>query len=149
MQKKNQWATHQRDEILAVLKKTNRANWGYDLQDNWGLVFDLEAMMGMPDYRTLKMKRRIVDARGIEIYATVEAEISSLSEVKEAVYKLLAFEAEDILIILPFLDQETIRYWFVTGDNSHGHIGEIIIRREDIPQIDLSEVDELWQQGTD
>lgn len=42
---KNQWATHQRDEILEVLKKTNRANWGYDLQDNWGLVFDLEAMI--------------------------------------------------------------------------------------------------------
>lgn len=42
---KNQWATYQRDEILEVLKKTNRANWGYDLQDNWGLVFDLEAMI--------------------------------------------------------------------------------------------------------
>ncbi len=143
MNKSIQWASQLRDEIIQLLKRLGGADWGYNQQENWGFVSDILALADMPEYHKLRMKQRTIDAGGILIDAAVADEVTSFPEIRRAVCNLLSAEGEDLFIVLPFLDQESLRYWFVVGDRGHGHIGEIVIRREDLAHLDLSEEDEL------
>src|SRR5260370_35067076 len=45
---------------------------------------------------------------------------------------------EELFLLLPLHDSETLKYWFVIGSASHGHIGEIIIRCENIAHMNLT-----------
>jgi hypothetical protein len=88
-----------------------------------------------------ELQKRSVTLHGIEIQATVGDAITSLPEVTKAVYDLLYSVGENFFLLLPILDGEALRYWFVIGNATHGHIGEVIIQRESILQIDLSVLD--------
>ena len=89
----------------------------------------------------LEIQKKVVHAQGIEIQVIPQKSLTSLQEITKAVYDLLFAEREEIFIILPLHDANVLRYWFVTGFASHGHIGEVIILRKNIPEIDLSELD--------
>ena len=132
------WALNLQGALLKTLKECFGNTWGYDHQNNWGFVYDLEAMADMPDKTVLQIEERSVHAQGIEVRATVSKDIASISELTKAIHDLFTSVAESFLIILPLLDSEALRYWFATGSASHGHIGVVIIKREDIQHLDLS-----------
>jgi len=141
LQQDKNWALQLQQVLKTALESACGSDWGYHITNNWGLESDIvEAFDAMPIAR-LELQERSVTPHGIEIQATVGDTITSLPEVTKAVYDLLYSVGENFFLLLPILDSTALRYWFVIGSATHGHIGEVIIQRESIPQIDLSVLD--------
>ena len=111
------------------------------MPDNLGLEADLVEEFDKIPAGGLQLQKRSVTPHGIEIQATVGDALTSLQEVTKAVYDLLYSVGENFFLLLPILDSAALRYWFVIGSATHGHIGEVIIQRESIPHVDLSVLD--------
>jgi len=84
-----------------------------------------------------------VTSTGIEIRATTGEDIASWAEITHAVSSLLGQVAEEFLVIVPKHTHETVRYWFMTGSQMHGHLGEIVMERQALQCVDLSALDKM------
>lgn len=143
------WALQLREALTQSLQQLGGAEWGLNEQENAGFVIDLISLADMSGYDAIGIERQSVHEGEIVIHARVGPDITSLPEIRRAVCKLLCAEGEELFILLPFIDQKTVRYWFAIGDRGHGHIGQIIIRREDIPQVEFADAEEIWAGGED
>ncbi|HLQ29046.1 MAG TPA: hypothetical protein VK140_07410 [Ktedonobacteraceae bacterium] len=145
MQEDENWALQLQQVLKTALESACGSDWGYHITNNWGLESDIvEAFDAMP-IATLELQERSVTPHGLVIYATVGQGLTSLSEVTQAIFDLLSTVREELFLLLPLHDSETLKYWFVIGSASHGHIGEIIIRRESMPHIDLTISDSVGE----
>jgi len=141
LQQNKDWSSRLRESLTKTLAEALGSSWGYHMPDNLGLEADLVEEFDKIPAGGLQLQKRSVTPHGIEIQATVGDAITSLQEVTKAVYDLLYSVGENFFLLLPILDSGALRYWFVIGSAAHGHIGEVIIQRESIPQIDLSVLD--------
>jgi len=124
------WSPGLRAAFEKALQEYFGSTWGYDIQENGAMVADRAAMLRMPGHHMLSITKSLVHAQGIELSMTVGDSIRSLSDLSKAVYDVLGAVGERLLVILPLFDNVALRYWFVIGSKTHGHIGEIIIPRE-------------------
>ncbi len=131
------WSSLLIASVIKTLQELGGSTWGYVIQENWGFVYDLEAAIENMADSSIQVLQRTVDDSGIKISATVGADITELTEVTQLVCNLLTPVGELLLVFLAIYDEEALRYWFVIGTPSHGHIGEIRIERDSIPQIEL------------
>ncbi len=138
LQKGNNWTTRLQETILQTVEECFDSSWGRDIQNNWGFAIDLQAIIDAQGSNELHILDRLVSKNGIAITATVANANALLAEITHAVYQLLEQVAEGFLVIVPVQSADALRYWFMTGYATHGHIGEVIIQRKDIPHIDLS-----------
>jgi hypothetical protein len=71
------------------------------------------------------------------IYATpIDEEVKSIRDIHNYVHHILSLVDEKFFVFLPLHDEETLRFWYLTGTDSHGHEGMIIINRADAPYIE-------------
>ena len=143
MQEDENWAQHLQQVLKIALANACGSDWGYNATNNWGLESDLvEAFDALPD-ATLQLQKRAITPHGLAIHTTIGLGLTSLSEVTQSIFDLLLTVREQVFLLLPLFDSQTIRYWFVIGSASHGHIGEIIIQRESMSHIDLTTLDSI------
>lgn len=141
MQEDENWALHLQQVLKTALGSACGSGWGYHITNNWGLESDIvEAFDALP-IATLELQERSVTPHGLVIYASVGQGLTSLPEVTQAIFDLLSPVREKLFLLLPLHDSKTLKYWFVIGSASHGHIGEIIIQRESMSHIDLTTLD--------
>lgn len=137
MSQEKDWSLGLRATFEQALQEYFGSTWGYDAQENGAMVADIAAMLRMPSHHMLSITNSLVHAQGIELSMTVGGSIRSLSDLSKAVYDVLGAVGERLLVVLPIVDNVALRYWFVIGSKTHGHIGEIIIPRENMKHIDL------------
>lgn len=137
MSQEKDWSLGLRAAFEQALKEYFGSTWGYDIQEDGGMVADIAAMLRMPSHHMLSITKSLVHAQGIELSMTVGESIRSLSDLSKAVYDVLGAVGERLLVVLPICDNVALRYWFVIGSKTHGHIGEIIVPRENMKHIDL------------
>ncbi len=143
MQLENNLFPHLQEAVVKTVAQCCHDTWGYDIQDNGGFALDLRAIADMQNSHELHILYWSVTTNGVEIQVSVDDAVTSLAEVKHAVYRLLGLVAEEFLVILPRHSHEALRYWFMTGSATHGHLGEIIIQRQNVSHVDLSGLDHL------
>lgn len=71
------------------------------------------------------------DQEELIIYAKIGEAITTARQVHEVVHQVLSDSDEGYFVFLPLHTLEALQFWFMTGFHSHGHIGRIIVRRED------------------
>jgi hypothetical protein len=148
MEQQNNWPLRLQQALIKALEEACGSKWGYNVTNNWGLEADMvEEFDKMPVDR-LSLVKREVTPEGIQMYVSVGSAITSLQEITNAVYQLLRAVGERFLVFLPMLDDEFLKYWFVVGTVTHGHIGEVIIPRGSVSHIDVSILDTTvsWEQ---
>lgn len=131
------------EALMQVIEKTGqKQDWGFDADNNQGLVLDImyELNKGLDELRLLKME---TTEQGLVIHATIGPAITSWAEVRGAVYRLLGLVAEQMLVVAQKHDQTVLQFWFVTGNlvghAPHGHIGRITTPMEDLKHLDPDE----------
>jgi hypothetical protein len=141
LQKENTGMTRLQETIVQTVEQCFDSSWGRDIQNNWGFVIDLQAITDAQGSNELRILDRFVNNNGIAIYVTVSDTRASLADITHVIYRLLERVAEGFLVIMPLQSQDALRFWFMTGYETHGHIGEVIIRYKDISHIELSRLD--------
>ncbi len=148
MEQTNNWPLRLQQALIKALEEACGGEWGYHITNNWRLEADLvEEFDKMPN-ESLRLLRRQVTSEGIQMYVSVGTTITSVQEITSAIYHLLRAVGEGFLVFLPMLDDDFLKYWFVIGTVTHGHIGEVMILRESIAHIDVSVLDTTvsWEQ---
>ena len=135
------WHVRMQEAVIQTFKDVNGDTWGYDPGNNAVLGIDmLEELEKMPEHG-LRLLKRQVTSSGIEMYLSVEEALTSLPEIASAIHTLLYEVSEQFLIVIPYLDEEALRFWFATGSRTHGHTGAVIILREYLSHIDVSSME--------
>lgn len=138
MQEEYNWTLRLQQALQKTFEETFGSEWGYHISNNWGFEADIVEEFDKMPTGSLQLEKHSVTSQGVEIFATVGEAVTSLPDISRAVFHLLYAVGENIFVVLPMLDKEALIYWFVIGTTTHGHIGEVIIRREGIRHIDLS-----------
>ena len=141
MQSETILISHFQKAVIHTVEQYCSGTWGRDIRENWGFTIDLKAIADKQSSDELQILDQSVTTYGVEIHATVGDTVASVAEITHAVYHLLGLVAEGFLVILPMHSDEALRYWFMTGYESHGHLGEVIIERKEIQHISVPALD--------
>lgn len=72
-----------------------------------------------------------------KIYATViDPDLTSERDIRLLASDVLRRVDEDFLVFMPLHDETYFRFWYMTGTDTHGHEGIVIIKRADISAIE-------------
>lgn len=135
------WHVRMREAIIQTFKVVNGDDWGHDPANNAVFGIDLlDELEKRPDAGLHLLKRQVMPS-GLEMYLSIDETLTSLPAIADAVNVLLYEAREQFLIVIPYLDEEALRFWFATGSRTHGHIGEVIILREYLLHIDVSNME--------
>jgi hypothetical protein len=137
LQPQSDLISHLYEGVRRAIGEYGKNDWGYNVQENWGFVLDVRAIVTVQSNVGLHLLDATVKETGIEMQVAVDKDtITSSGELTHAVYQFLNLVAESFLVILPKHSPESVKYWFATGSASHGHVGEIIIDRKHISHFD-------------
>jgi hypothetical protein len=109
-----------------------QGKWKYSLSEDKGLACDIVEREGV--FEILE----IVYAESQEelvVFAKVGKEIQTVRQVHEVVHHAMSDSDENYLVLIPFYSIDALQFWFMTGYESHGHTGRIVVRRKDNPHI--------------
>ena len=131
------WYAHLQEALKQTVQASYDGRWEYSLISNKGLgidFFEIEDVFEIVEIIHDQEHEELV------IYAKVGQHITTARKVHETILRILARCDEAYLILIPahnLEETDRLNYWFMTGYMSHGHIGRIILRREDNPQVEF------------
>lgn len=134
---KVQWYLHLQAAVKQVVQEAYQGRWKYSLIGDKGLAMDIVEQEGV--FEILEV---VYDENKEELvlYARVGEEMKDVNEVREVIYRVMSCSGENYLVLVPFYFSDTLQFWFMTGYESHGHTGRIIIRQEDNPHIQFDSI---------
>ncbi len=135
MTEENMWPTELHQALQQTIQTFFQSMWtGYDEGSEKGFIADFHDTADM--LKRLDILRIDRSEKITKFYATVtDPEVKSVGEIHSLVHHIVSLVDEDFCIFMPLHNEETLRFWYMTGTASHGHEGIVIINRADIPQV--------------
>lgn len=135
------------EAVLQIAEQTcHMKGWASGQGNNAGMAIDIRHEMEQHE-EELRFLHMNVTQDGLEIYATVGQAVNSWDAIRGAVYHILGLASEQFLVVTPFYDETTLQFWFVTGGMTtvapHGHIGVIIIQRQDVKHLEPEGLEDM------
>ncbi len=135
-EEEQQVITFFRDVITGYVdSKYSQEQWGRKRSDNEIMAMEIRNAMEVREESFHFLKKTVTD-QGFEIRARIGPAIKSWSDLRHALYDIIAAVAETFMLIQCTVDETSLNYWLVTGSfagsSAHGHIGTIRIEKEDV-----------------
>jgi len=131
------WYVHLQETLKHAVQSSYEGRWEYSLIGDKGLSVD---MIEIEDEFEIVKVVYEQEQEELVIYAKVGQHITTARKVHETILRVMTHSDEAYFIIVPVHnpdDTDKLSYWFMTGYRSHGHMGRIILRREDNPQVEF------------
>ena len=142
MAKQVDWYFLLQETLRETVQDFFRQQWSSDVEENIlddkGFTSDfLDAadMLGSIDVIRIDRTESFT-----KIYATViDPPRTSERDIRLLVSDVLRRVDERFLVFMPLHDETHFRFWYMTGTNTHGHEGMVIIKRTDIAATEQEE----------
>lgn len=130
------WQIELQQRLREVLYTFFQTNWPSDSKDWYlsdkGFVADFaDAAFMLQEIEVMQIERIGPFTR---LYAKVIVpDVRTVREVHNLVHRVFSLVDEGFFVLIPMHDEDSLRFWYMTGTQSHGHEGMVLINRSDIP----------------
>lgn len=114
------------DDIIQVLRKRYGDSWGRDEDENVHFSIDAEHMLERVDGAHLIGDPEIGDD-DVTLTVWVDFPLPDLMSADQLAYEIFARFSEEIFYSERRIEPKTVRYRFVTGCQTHGHVGSLVL----------------------
>lgn len=133
-----EWYRHLQAALKQAVQEAYQGRWKYSLIGSKGLGTDIVEQEGV--FEILKIVHDESQEELI-IYAKVGEEITTAYKAHQVVHHILSDSDENYFVLVLLHSADALQFWFMTGYESHGHTGRIILRKEDNPHLQFGSLE--------
>ncbi len=127
-----QWYARLQEALKQAVQEVYEGRWKYSLGGDKGLASDIVELEGEFEIQQIVYAE---DQEELVIYARMGEGITTTRQAREVVHRVMGVSDEAYCVLVPLHTPEALQFWFMTGCMSHGHVGRIVIRREENPHM--------------
>ncbi|MDP9367628.1 MAG: hypothetical protein M3Q03_05020 [Chloroflexota bacterium] len=114
------------DDVVGAMRARYGTDWGTDDEANLRFSVDAEHLVRDVAGAHLIGEAEVEDG-AVTLTLWVEAPIPDLMAADQLAYDVFARLSEDLFYVERRFEAKAVRYPFVTGSASHGHVGALIL----------------------